>query len=225
MLLNNPAPTVPAPRAMVLPRKERRLINRFRGFVQLSSRGSFSSVLEPFAVESIDVFTPVESPRFALHAAREKLRTGYRARSDSRLRKENGTYGIRIRNERMTVESSIVSQFQADSSTSLEILLVLVHFDHVASVILDADHSVMCSAVKSRAPNGVIHFGLPEPTEWQRIGNQILPASIFARSHFVSMRRPPRMVRLFRAQSHGTGFCNQYRGRRHVSRNRLYSCA
>src|SRR4029453_4716263 len=58
MLFNSPAPTVPAPRAIVLLKKERRLMNRFRGFLfsKLSSRGRFSSLLEPFAVGSIVVF-------------------------------------------------------------------------------------------------------------------------------------------------------------------------
>src|SRR5437667_12720331 len=52
MLPNSPAPTVPAPRAIVLPRKERRLINRFRDlilFSKLSSRGLLSLLLDPFA--------------------------------------------------------------------------------------------------------------------------------------------------------------------------------
>jgi hypothetical protein len=90
MVLNSSAPTVPAPRAIVLLKKERRLMNRFRDFLisKLSSRGRFSSVPEPFAVRSIVVFMPVESPRFALRAAREKLRVRYRARHDSRLGKK-----------------------------------------------------------------------------------------------------------------------------------------
>src|SRR6266487_6049613 len=82
MLLNSPAPTVPAPRAIVLLKKERRLMNRFRGFLfsKLSSRGRFSPLLDPFAVGLIVVFMPVESQRFALRAAREKLRVCYRTR-------------------------------------------------------------------------------------------------------------------------------------------------
>jgi hypothetical protein len=75
MLLNSPAPTVPAPKAIVLPKKERRLMNRFRGlilFSKLSSTGRISSSLEPFAVTSLIVFMSVESQQFALCAAREK---------------------------------------------------------------------------------------------------------------------------------------------------------
>src|SRR5947207_15916288 len=74
-LPNSPAPTVPAPRAIVLPRKERRLMYRLRGltlFSELSSRGALSLLLEPFAVGSIVGFMPIGSQRFALRAAREK---------------------------------------------------------------------------------------------------------------------------------------------------------
>src|SRR5205823_7703264 len=75
MLPNNPAPMVPAPRAIVFPRKERRLMNRFRRlffFSKLSSRGRLSLLLEPYAVGLIIAFIPVESQRFLLRAAREK---------------------------------------------------------------------------------------------------------------------------------------------------------
>src|SRR4029453_12015902 len=83
MLLNSPAPTVPAPKAIVLPRKERRLMDRFRGlilFSKLSSTGRISSLLEPFAVGSLIVFMSVESQRFVLRAAREKLHVCYPTR-------------------------------------------------------------------------------------------------------------------------------------------------
>src|SRR5437867_4073189 len=62
MLANNPAPMVPAPRAIVLPRKERRLMYRFRGltlFSKLSSRGRFSLLLKSFAVGFLIVFIPL----------------------------------------------------------------------------------------------------------------------------------------------------------------------
>src|SRR5437762_3954936 len=75
MLPNSPAPTVPAPSAIVLPRKERRLMYRLRGlilFSELFSRGALSLLLEPFAVGSLVGFMPIESQRFALRAAREK---------------------------------------------------------------------------------------------------------------------------------------------------------
>ncbi len=81
MLANSPAPMVPAPRASDVPRKERRLIERFRGlilFSTLSSGGRFSLLLEPFAVGLFIVFMPVESQRLTLRAALEKLRVCYR---------------------------------------------------------------------------------------------------------------------------------------------------
>src|SRR6266705_217956 len=73
MLLNSPAPTVPAPRAIVLLKKERRLMNRFRGFLfsKLSSRGRFWLSLKLFAV-GLFVFIPVESQQSRLRAAPEK---------------------------------------------------------------------------------------------------------------------------------------------------------
>jgi hypothetical protein len=38
-----------------------------------------------------------------------------------------------------------------------------------------------------RVPDCVIRLGVPEPTEWQRIGNQIDAAMIFARAHIVNV--------------------------------------
>src|SRR5207249_8946424 len=74
MLVNSPAPMVPAPKAIVLPRKERRLINLFRGLTlvsKLSSRGRLSLLLEPFVVGLLNVFMPIESHRFASWPHRE----------------------------------------------------------------------------------------------------------------------------------------------------------
>src|SRR5436309_8965914 len=75
MLPNSPAPTVPAPRAIVLPRKERRLIDSFRDlllFSELSSRGRLSLLLEPFAVALLIAFMPVESQQMILRTLSEK---------------------------------------------------------------------------------------------------------------------------------------------------------
>src|SRR5205814_7585199 len=75
MLANNPAPMVPAPKAIVLPRKERRLMYRFRGLVlfsTLSSRGPLSLLLEPFAVGLLIVFIPVESQQMIVPTLWEK---------------------------------------------------------------------------------------------------------------------------------------------------------
>src|SRR5205809_3085713 len=75
MLPNSPAPTVPADRAIVLPRKDRRLIYLFRGLTlssKLSSIGRLSLLLEPFAVVLLIALMPVESQPFPLLAAPEK---------------------------------------------------------------------------------------------------------------------------------------------------------
>src|SRR5262249_25890702 len=69
--LNSPAPMVPAVRAMVLPRKERRLIYRVPVlplFSTLSSRGRLSLLLEPFAVGLLIAFMPGESQQLTLLA-------------------------------------------------------------------------------------------------------------------------------------------------------------
>jgi hypothetical protein len=36
---------------------------------------------------------------------------------------------------------------------------------------------------------GCVRFAIPQPTEWQRIGNEINAAMISARSHFIRMLR------------------------------------
>jgi hypothetical protein len=60
-----------------------------------------------------------------------------------------------------------------------EIAHVLVRLARVASVIVNADHSMML--VASRSP-------IPQPTERQRIGNQIKAAFIFTRAEFVKAK-------------------------------------
>src|SRR5947208_8446253 len=74
MLPNSPAPTVPAPSAIVLLKKERRLMNRFRDFLfsVLSSGGRFSALLEPFAVPPTVVFIRLTSQQLTVIAAQEK---------------------------------------------------------------------------------------------------------------------------------------------------------
>ena len=80
VLIKNPAPTVPAPKAIVLLRKERRLMNRFRGlalFSKLSSRGRVSSLLETFAVGLLIVFMTTASQQLTVGAVQEKLHACY----------------------------------------------------------------------------------------------------------------------------------------------------
>jgi hypothetical protein len=59
---------------------------------------------------------------------------------------------------------------------------VLVRFNHVARVIVSANHSAMRAAAKLRVVNDVADGGwltIPQTTEWQRIGNQIDATMIF----------------------------------------------
>src|SRR5215467_10601076 len=72
MLPNSPAPTVPAPSAIVLLRKERRLLDRFRDLLLLSSRGRLSLLLEPFAVALLIAFMPGESHQATVRAGWER---------------------------------------------------------------------------------------------------------------------------------------------------------
>ena len=61
-------------------------------------------------------------------------------------------------------------------SPLFEIARVLVRLDHVASVIVNANHSIMCAAVMAGVADCVassVRFVIPQATEWQRIGNQI----------------------------------------------------
>src|SRR6266487_2471416 len=83
MPLNSPAPMVPAPTASDLPRNDRRLIKLLRGLALLSTsflKGRFSLLPKSSAVGLLVAFMPVESQRFVLRAAWEKLRVCYRAR-------------------------------------------------------------------------------------------------------------------------------------------------
>ena len=55
-----------------------------------------------------------------------------------------------------------------------EIALVHVRLDHVASGIVNANQSIVRAAEKLRIADCVadcIRLAIPEPTEWQRVGN------------------------------------------------------
>ena len=52
----------------------------------------------------------------------------------------------------------------------------------------NTNHDQAMFAEKLRVINGIIRLGVPQPTEWQRIRNQIHAAIIFTRSDFVKMR-------------------------------------
>ena len=63
-----------------------------------------------------------------------------------------------------------------------------MRLDHIASVIINADHSIMWPAAVLGVANCIadrILFAIPQPTEWQYIGNQIDAALIFRDSGVV----------------------------------------
>jgi hypothetical protein len=60
-----------------------------------------------------------------------------------------------------------------------EIARVLARHNHVASRIVNANQSIMRSAAVHRVADCVIRLGVPQPTEWQRIGNQIDATMVF----------------------------------------------
>jgi hypothetical protein len=57
------------------------------------------------------------------------------------------------------------------NSRLFEIALVLVRFDHFAGGGVNADHSIGSPAVVHRVAECIIGRAIPQPTEWQRIGN------------------------------------------------------
>ena len=64
-----------------------------------------------------------------------------------------------------------------------------MRLDHVAS-IANANHSIMLAAAMLCASDGIrdgVRLAVPQPTEWQRIGDQISAAMIFARTDFVNV--------------------------------------
>src|SRR5438309_875243 len=76
------------------------------------------------------------------------------------------------------------------TSRLFEIARVLVRLDHVASFTVNANHSIMRAAEKLSVVDRVadcIRLAIPQPTEWQHIGDQIDAALVPARSHFVSV--------------------------------------
>jgi hypothetical protein len=71
-----------------------------------------------------------------------------------------------------------------------EIAFVFVRFDHVASVIVNANHGIMRPAVEFGVVDCIAEFVwlvIPQPTKWQRIGDKIKAASIFARANLVNV--------------------------------------
>jgi hypothetical protein len=65
-----------------------------------------------------------------------------------------------------------------------------VRFNHIASVIIDVDHSIMSTAAVHRVADWIIRCVIPQPTERQHIGNQINAALIVARMDLASQFAP-----------------------------------
>jgi hypothetical protein len=57
----------------------------------------------------------------------------------------------------------------------------------IASLIVNANHSIMSAAAMLRVVDCVADFQLPQPPEWQRIGNQVDAAIIFALADFLNV--------------------------------------
>jgi hypothetical protein len=83
-----------------------------------------------------------------------------------------------------------------------EIALVRVRLDHVACFIVNANHSAIRAAAMHRVADCAadrVRFAIQKATEWQRIGNEIEAAMIFARAKFVHFADwlPPNADHLF----------------------------
>ena len=73
----------------------------------------------------------------------------------------------------------------------LELTCLFVRFNHVASFIVNANHSVMRAAVKLRVADCVadcVRLAVPQATKRQRTGNQIKAALVAAWAHFINVR-------------------------------------
>jgi hypothetical protein len=71
---------------------------------------------------------------------------------------------------------------KTSTSPLFEIARVFVRLDHVASVIVNANHSVIRTAVKLGEAYSIadcVRFGIPQCAEWQHVGNQIDTTFIF----------------------------------------------
>jgi hypothetical protein len=71
-----------------------------------------------------------------------------------------------------------------------ELALVLVRLDHVASRIINANHSIVRAAVMLRAADCIadrIRPVVPQPTESQGIADEIDAAFVFAGANFAKV--------------------------------------
>jgi hypothetical protein len=80
-----------------------------------------------------------------------------------------------------------VAAFVSPPSWFFEIAFVSVYFDLFASFIVNMDHSLMRAATVFCVADCISDFQIPQPTDWQRIRDQIKAAMIFARANFVKV--------------------------------------
>ncbi len=52
-----------------------------------------------------------------------------------------------------------------------ELSRVLVRFDYITRFIVNTNYGIMCAAAVHRVANCIVRRVIPQPTEWQRIGN------------------------------------------------------
>ena len=77
-----------------------------------------------------------------------------------------------------------------------------MRFDHIASRVVNVNHGIVRPAVMLRVTDCVgdtLSIAIPQPPEWQRIGDEIKAAMIFARTDFLAAALFP--FRLLPAQS------------------------
>jgi hypothetical protein len=67
-----------------------------------------------------------------------------------------------------------------------KIARVLVRLNHVASAIVNADNGIMRAAVELRVIDRILRPSVPQPTERQRIGDQVNAAFVFTRADFLN---------------------------------------
>jgi hypothetical protein len=77
----------------------------------------------------------------------------------------------------------------ARKNLPFEIARVLVRFDHVVRVIVNANLRIMRPAEKVRITNSIIRFGVPKSAEWENIGNKIKAAFVAPRAYFVNVHQ------------------------------------
>jgi len=97
---------------------------------------------------------------------------------------------------------------RSNAQHSLKSPGMLVRFDHVTSGIAHGNHDRMRTAVVQRVSDCIadgIRFGVPQTTEWQRIGNQINRRDDLCAREPLNVRSVPVMGRLWDCDDLGQG--------------------